>query len=69
MKVQSLLPWCLAGGLVASSIWNFQLLQRLETIEARLAAPTPPAAIPGSVVTTLKLSKQQCEFIEGCSMT
>ena len=69
MKINSLLPWVLAGGLAASTIWNLQLVRRLEDIEAHLDRPTPAAAaIPVRVVSELGLTDQQCEIIRGCSM-
>ena len=70
MKTSDLLPWVLAGGLVASTIWNLQLVQRLESVEARLEAPAPTTPeIPGRVIAELGLTEQQCELIRGCSMT
>ena len=70
MKYSTLLPWALAGGLVASTIWNLQLVRRLDDVEARLESPTQSAPkIPGRIVTQLGLTDQQCEMIRGCSMT
>lgn len=69
MKASALLPWILAGGLAASTVWNLQLLRRIEDVEARLAEPTPTLPkIPGRVVAALGLTDQQCEMIRGCSM-
>ena len=70
MKINTLLPWVLAGGLVASTLWNLQLVRRLENIEAHLDRPTQAApAIPVRIVSELGLTDQQCEIIRGCSMT
>ena len=70
MKISALLPWVLAGGLAASTIWNLQLVQRLDEVEARLDRPAPSAPkIPGRIVAELGLTDQQCEMIRGCSMT
>ncbi len=70
MKINALIPWVLAGGLAASTIWNLQLVRRLDDIEAHLDQPTQAApAIPGRVVSELGLTDQQCEMIRGCSMT
>ena len=69
MKTSAMLPWILAGGLVASTIWNLQLIRRIEDVETRLSAPaTTTPKLPSRVVAALGLTEEQCEMIRGCSM-
>ena len=76
--MRSLIPWMLVGGLVASTVFNLTLTQRLNDVETRLeqyrdrfATPTvaTPVALPGRLVSKLGLTHEQCEMIRGCSMT
>ena len=76
--ITGVLPWLLAGGLVASTFWNYQLLSRVESLESRAAAPAKTivrpcgkvvSELPRLLVTRLQLTEEQCEQIRGCSMT
>lgn len=78
MNTRSLIPWILAGGLAASTVFNLGLTRRLNDVETVLEgyrsknetrAATTPAALPGRLVSKLGLTREQCEMIRGCSMT
>ena len=68
MKVRALIPWLIAGGLVASTLWNVQLLSQLERVEAKSPAANTDT-LPARIVSRLGLSAEQCETIRGCGMT
>ncbi|MHC4513802.1 MAG: hypothetical protein ACYTGW_05455 [Planctomycetota bacterium] len=68
MKYRALIPWLIAGGLVASTLWNVQLLSQLERVEAK--SPTASTeTLPARVVSRLSLSAEQCEAIRCCGVT
>ncbi len=74
MKVQDLVPWILAGGLAASTIFNIQLMRRLDEVETRLSEPAPASStdasmtLPDPLVSKLGLTEQQCNRIVDCSV-
>jgi hypothetical protein len=74
MKASALLPWVLAGGLAASTVFNLLLMRRLDAVEASLSTPTPtPAtdaalALPGRIISKLGLTDQQCARIVDSSV-
>lgn len=76
--IRGLLPWLLAGALAASVWFIVLLLQRVDAIEARLERPPVAAAqatgncravVPDHIADRLGLTKEQCQVIEGCSVT
>ena len=82
MNLRDLIPWVLAGSLAASTFANFYLLDRIDKLDkldagaqteaskqTRGITTTRPVVLPIRIVTRLGLTKQQCEMIEGCTMT
>ncbi len=69
---RELWTWALLGGLLASTWLNVEMMAQLEALRAPAEVTTPiapAAALPSHVVTSLGLSREQCQMIEGCSRT
>ena len=72
-----LCTWAIGGGLIASSLLNLHLVERLESLEAQIspdAGSTPtlePILLPGRSPTLMRLglSGEQSDRIRRSSMT